>query len=45
VTTPGGIGPARIAFESPLTSAEDARVKLVALVRAVEAKLTPTRPG
>ncbi|HKP57498.1 MAG TPA: DUF2470 domain-containing protein [Polyangiales bacterium] len=45
VTTPGGIGPARIAFESPLTSAEDARAKLVALVRAAEAKLgalTPT---
>jgi heme iron utilization protein len=39
VTTPQGIGPARIAFDAPLISAEDARVKLVALVRKAEALL------
>ena len=39
VTTPGGPGPARLAFAAPLTSAEDARSKLVALLRAAEAKL------
>ena len=39
VTTPGGVGPARLAFSEPLVSAEDARIKLVALVRAAEAKL------
>ncbi|MET0387418.1 MAG: DUF2470 domain-containing protein [Polyangiales bacterium] len=39
VTTPGGVGPARLAFDTPLVSAEDARVKLVALLRAAEAKL------
>jgi heme iron utilization protein len=40
VKTPRGIGPARIAFAAPLTSAEQARPTLVALVRAAEAKLT-----
>jgi putative heme iron utilization protein len=39
VKTPGGFGPARLAFEAPLTSADDARIKLVALLRAAEAKL------
>jgi putative heme iron utilization protein len=39
VKTPGGIGPARLAFELPLTSADDARLKLVSLLRAAEAKL------
>ena len=43
VTSPSGIGPARIAFDAPLTSAEDARVKLVALVRAAEAKAAALR--
>jgi putative heme iron utilization protein len=40
VTTPAGIGPARLAFETPLASPDDARVKLVALLRAAEKKLT-----
>lgn len=45
VTTPGGVGPARLAFDAPLTSADDARVKLVALLRAAEAKLgTAAKP-
>jgi putative heme iron utilization protein len=39
VKTPSAVGPARLAFEPPITSADDARVKLVALVRAGEAKL------
>ncbi|HEX4353079.1 MAG TPA: DUF2470 domain-containing protein [Polyangiales bacterium] len=39
VKTPRGIGPARIAFEAPLTSADQARPTLVALVRAARAKL------
>jgi putative heme iron utilization protein len=39
VVTPGGVGPARLAFESPLTDANDARVKLIALLRAAEARL------
>jgi putative heme iron utilization protein len=39
VRTPGGVGPARLAFETPLSSADDARLKLVALLRAAEAKL------
>jgi hypothetical protein len=39
VTTPTGIGPARLAFEEPLISADDARLKLVALLRAAEKKL------
>lgn len=39
VKTPDGIGPARLAFELPLTSADDARLKLVSLLRAAEAKL------
>jgi putative heme iron utilization protein len=41
VTTPSGIGPARLAFDVPLVSPDDARVKLVALLRAAEAKLNP----
>jgi heme iron utilization protein len=36
VTAPSGVGPARIAFEEPLVSADDARVKLIALLRAAE---------
>jgi putative heme iron utilization protein len=36
-----GIGPARIAFSEPLTSGDQARPTLVALVRAAEAKLAP----
>jgi heme iron utilization protein len=39
VHTPAGVGPARIAFDVPLTSAEQARPTLIALVRAAEAKL------
>lgn len=39
VTTPGGVGPARLAFDAPLTTAGEARTKLVALLRAAEAKL------
>lgn len=39
VHTPRGVGPARIAFAEPLRSAEDARAKLVALLRDAEAKL------
>ncbi len=39
VTTPRGVGPARLAFEAPLVSADDARAKLIALVRAAESKL------
>lgn len=39
VTTPSGIGPARLAFDSPLVSPDDARLKLVALLRSAEAKL------
>jgi putative heme iron utilization protein len=42
VTTPGGVGPARLAFTEPLVSADDARAKLVALVRAAEARLAVT---
>ncbi len=33
VTTPRGVGPARLAFDAPLESAEQARVALVALVK------------
>jgi heme iron utilization protein len=39
VTTPGGVGPARLVFPTPLTSADEARVQLIALLRAAEAKL------
>ena len=39
VHPPGGVGPARIAFDVPLTSAEQARATLIALMRAAEAKL------
>jgi putative heme iron utilization protein len=42
VTTPRGIGPARIAFDEPLISAENARATLIALLRAGEAKLAAT---
>jgi hypothetical protein len=41
VTTPGGVGPARIAFETPLVDADDARKKLIDLLRAARAKLDP----
>ena len=39
VKTPGGMGPARLAFDEPLATADEARVKLIALLRAAEAKL------
>jgi len=39
LTTPAGVGPARIAFEAPLTTADEARRALVALSRAAEARL------
>jgi putative heme iron utilization protein len=39
ITTPAGVGPARLAFEQPISSAQEARVALVALARAAEAKL------
>jgi len=39
VKTPRGVGPARVAFASPLENADAARVQLVALLRAAEAKL------
>jgi heme iron utilization protein len=39
VTTPAGVGPARIAFAQPLTSAGQARQVLIDLLRAAEAKL------
>lgn len=39
VTTPGGIGPARLAFEAPLAEADQARSALVALLRKAEAEL------
>jgi putative heme iron utilization protein len=41
LTTPEGVGPARLAFEQPLTSAEQARSVLVALAREAE-RLTAT---
>ena len=41
VTTPRGIGPARVAFDAPLSSGDQARPTLVALVRAAEARLGP----
>jgi hypothetical protein len=40
VVTPRGIGPARIAFERPLTQADDIRAIFVALTRSAEAKLS-----
>lgn len=42
VTTPGGVGPARLAFDTTLTAGGEARTKLVALLRAAEAKLGQT---
>lgn len=36
VTTPAGVGPARLLFDAPLQSAEQARTALVALVRKAE---------
>jgi heme oxygenase (biliverdin-IX-beta and delta-forming) len=39
ITTPGGPGPARIAFDQPLVDANDARLKLIALLRIAETKL------
>lgn len=39
ITTPDGVGPARLAFEQPIASAQEARTVLVALVREAEAKL------
>lgn len=41
VNTPSGVGPARLAFDVPLEHADEARVKLVALLRAAEARLAP----
>jgi putative heme iron utilization protein len=46
VKTPGGVGPARLLFPTLLTSAQDARVQLIALLRSAEAKLGIQRePG
>jgi putative heme iron utilization protein len=42
IQTPAGIGPARIAFERTLASADDARPTLIALLRAAEAQLGRT---
>jgi heme iron utilization protein len=39
ITTPDGIGRARLVFDEPITNAQEARVALVALARAAEAKL------
>jgi putative heme iron utilization protein len=39
ITTPTGVGPARIAFAQPLQQADDARKALVALVREAEARV------
>jgi putative heme iron utilization protein len=39
VTTPEGIGAARICFDAPLTSADEARTQLIALVRKAETQL------
>jgi putative heme iron utilization protein len=39
ITTPDGVGPARLACEQPIANAQEARTTLVALVRAAEAKL------
>jgi putative heme iron utilization protein len=39
VKTPRGVGPARIAFASPLVNADVARTELVALLREAEARL------
>jgi heme iron utilization protein len=39
VNTPRGVGPARIAFDMPLTAAGEARAVLVKLVRDAEAQL------
>jgi putative heme iron utilization protein len=40
VHTPRGIGPARLAFDEPLTRSEQARTVLVALLRSAEARLS-----
>jgi putative heme iron utilization protein len=45
VNTPRGVGPARITFDAPLTSSEQARASLVKLVRAAEAKLAAETRG
>jgi putative heme iron utilization protein len=39
ISTPAGIGAARLAFDAPLASAADARVQLIALARRAEASL------
>jgi putative heme iron utilization protein len=39
VTTPRGVGPARLAFAEPLTEPAQARTTLVKLLREAEAKL------
>jgi putative heme iron utilization protein len=39
ITTPEGIGAARLAFDAPLSSAEEARTQLIALSRRAEASL------
>lgn len=40
VTTPDGVGPARLAFDSPIANAQEARAALVALAREAERRLT-----
>jgi putative heme iron utilization protein len=39
ISTPAGIGAARLAFDAPLASAADARAQLIALARRAEASL------
>jgi putative heme iron utilization protein len=39
ISTPAGLGAARLAFDAPLASAADARVQLIALARRAEASL------
>ncbi len=39
ITTPAGIGAARLAFDAPLTGAGDARTQLIALARRAEDQL------
>jgi putative heme iron utilization protein len=36
ITTPDGVGPARIAFDTPLSNADEARTALIALVRKAQ---------
>jgi hypothetical protein len=43
VHTPRGVGPARLAFEPPLTQPDQARTSLVALLRSAQAKLASSR--